>query len=98
MPTLPYTPRLPMVTEAPRGPTESDAPVLPTLTRTPGKSVMRFENLKPMIRSPLICSAGNENADDGFPQPLDDVAAVIVVGEIGRRDVYSCGREHLVNE
>src|SRR3546814_10274643 len=73
-----------MVTDAPRGPTESDAPDLLMFMRTPGKSVMRFENLKPMI-PPLIRSAGHKDADDGFPQTLNYVAAVIVVGEILRR-------------
>src|SRR3546814_17126541 len=65
--------------------------------RTPGKGVMRFENLKPMIPPP-IRSAGHKDADDGFPQTLNYVAAVIVVGEILRRDVDACTREHLVTD
>src|SRR3546814_11220344 len=77
-----------MVTDAPRGPTESDAPDLLMFMRTPGKSVMRFENLKPMI-PPLIRSAGHKDADDGFPQTLTYVSAAIGVGELSRRDAES---------
>ena len=77
-----------MVTEAPRGPIDSEAPDLLMLTRTPGKSLMRFENLNPMTYS-RVGSAAYENAADRPLEPLNDLAAVAVVREIRSRYVYT---------